>query len=251
MKTKHVQIFTLVELLVVVAIIAILAALLLPALNQARGSARRSTCQNNLKTVAQFSIMYSDDYSDYFPYQPGNVQKVYNAYNNNGAGYDDIPPLSGWYHSLWYYTLNVKGQKNELFHCPKTLSETNLRQNQNYTCFNANGVTSTFRQGKFKRHSRTIAYMDYNSATTNSLVYPTYVSASGDMATKASWRYWNKQTTSGPNISGIAHEGGRNYAYLDGHVVWLRANDATCGQFALAVSEIDISEDSSTANVNF
>ncbi len=60
--------FTLVELLVVVAIIAVLASLLLPALVQAREMAMRVECKSRLR---QFGIMlgfYVQDYDGYYPF---------------------------------------------------------------------------------------------------------------------------------------------------------------------------------------
>lgn len=73
------QRFTLIELLIVIAIIAILAAMLLPALNSTKLKASEIKCAGQLKTLGTYNNFYAHDYNDYtrLVYNPTNGPQKY------------------------------------------------------------------------------------------------------------------------------------------------------------------------------
>lgn len=73
---KNTKFFTLIELLIVIAIIAILASMLLPALQQARMSANSTYCINQEKQIGQSFVQYEGDYNRYPPSNMANPAPI-------------------------------------------------------------------------------------------------------------------------------------------------------------------------------
>ena len=110
--------FTLIELLVVIAIIGILSALLLPALTQARKTARKIACLNNQKQVWLSVLQYVDDNEMYFP-----PSIIYDDVTwDDGLGYYDGRKLSAFLKESENINISSHphlGAYADLYKCPE------------------------------------------------------------------------------------------------------------------------------------
>ena len=108
MKMHRHHAFTLVELLVVIAVITILCALIFPAVSSAKSKARRTVCLNHLREIALGIRMYADDSSDASP-SPGSAAAQTN-YLSLFSAYKELMKS--------YVGVNGTSRPNKMFTCP-------------------------------------------------------------------------------------------------------------------------------------
>jgi prepilin-type N-terminal cleavage/methylation domain-containing protein/prepilin-type processing-associated H-X9-DG protein len=138
--------FTIIELLVVMAIITILSALLLPALARAKQRAQQASCFSNLRQVAIATRLYMDDYNGgLFHHHEGWVL-------DDGSQADALPTspvgLSGGgmgnsqAEKPWIIFILPYLQNRQAGFCPSDRSPRSLKLARDLTGYNG-GITST------------------------------------------------------------------------------------------------------------
>ncbi|HHX40253.1 MAG TPA: DUF1559 domain-containing protein [Armatimonadetes bacterium] len=194
--------FTLIELLVVIAIIAILAAILFPVFARARENARKSTCQSNLKQIAQATLMYVQDYDGYYlrPYQYQGPTATFHPNGTHAAGF-----YLDWIDLVYPYVKN-----EQAFQCP---SEATISYHDCYGYMTWLGWRSEAEVTSNRGASDLVMGLDATDC---------YIQ---DGRLREGDRFSSR------------HMDGLNVAYLDGHVKWQKLNSLTYGQLRWDATE--------------
>ena len=215
-KTRN---FTLIELLIVVAIIAILAAMLLPALNAARTKAKSIACLNNLKQAGQIAQFYIND-NDSWAFGPlagaiyspaGNAN--YQAYGTLLYRHGYIPGkylATGGYHVARYMTCpTVKEQSGTRLILQDGLVNSLYTYGIAQYAYDSSGKTIVYPDKTFKtsqpaysRPSNFPYFMDSANGTASAAPFP--------------WYTWDCRNTNNAKPAGV-HAKLCNIAFFDGH----------------------------------
>ena len=113
--------FTLIEVLVVVAVIALLVAVLLTSLDKARQQSRRVLCQAHLSELTKAWHMYLRDYKDRFIPRGINQEYNYGGQQGEGApefGSDPALPIAKPLNHPYFRLNTVTRKQRDVFQCP-------------------------------------------------------------------------------------------------------------------------------------
>ena len=126
--------FTLIELMIVIAIIAILAAILVPNFVRARAQGHLTACKSNLKNIGTALEMYSTDHAGRYPLTATGLQQALTT-GNNGGYLKTIPtcPAAG---SITYTYTSTSTPEIYTVYCNGS-NHTVLDVSANYPQFNS------------------------------------------------------------------------------------------------------------------
>jgi prepilin-type N-terminal cleavage/methylation domain-containing protein/prepilin-type processing-associated H-X9-DG protein len=191
--------FTLVELLVVVAILAVLAGLLFPVLAQARARARQATCLSNVRQIGTAFALYAQDFDERLPDFHADLGSAANALH-----------LPYWHDRFCCGLLLAPGQSSFV-----TLLVPYLR---------TSAVTFCPADTKKAPEGRSVTSYEYKAwlARGRSLAE---VPRPAGMALL--WEQWAYHDGNNEHASEYDRRTAMNILFVDGHARWRRLADAT------------------------
>jgi len=222
--------FTLIELLVVSAILAILFALILSTVSQAKLSAQRISCINNLKQWAFAAQLYANEHNDQLPREAA-LDGI-----NTWEMTADAPSLDVWYNALAQtantttmaqYAQTPSSQQDfyasgKIFHCPKARFTDVAATYPNFSL----AINSKL-MGDFERSEPTSMEQASTGCKFSQIKAPCRTALFLDNGLPGEQRlspfqapYTGQPKTFASQFPGRHNKGG-NIAYVDGHVMTL------------------------------
>lgn len=238
------RLFTLIELLIVIAIIAILAAMLLPALNAAREKARAIRCTSNLKSCGLAYSAYSHDNAGLMPVMHSGVAftwvSFFGSFDNSIVKAAKQTTVVGSYYS-------------KIATCPSapdpltygTAAETSRRTygviNPTYFLARNNAYTSLWRDDNeltshfgypwistdtvnifYLNSSRMKGFSDFSLLADVVVVSAAINTSQSQLGGEYSYLHIDSYTTP-PAVIGLRHANRANLVMADGHVAGMGA----------------------------
>ena len=183
--------FTLIELLIVIAIIAILAGMLLPALQKTRQKAHEITCLNNLANVGKAMLLYADSNREFLP-----------PYRDYGSSPEH-----------WWNDAGNSGLLTPYLHNPDVIGKRSTKGGSSYYCPAAEpprGITELS-----YGYNRSIATGNDMRRKLSRFIRPTACSLvcdSGNFGYIEAYRF-----TAGKGFFATPHNGRCAFVFVDGH----------------------------------
>jgi prepilin-type N-terminal cleavage/methylation domain-containing protein/prepilin-type processing-associated H-X9-DG protein len=225
--------FTLVELLVVIALIAIVISLLLPVTNRARAAAQRIHCLNALRQLGLASLTYLSDYREwYLPIKQGFNPNPEPPWPPPPSGLTPpTVPHFGW-HNWYVFRESLRwntrpGYSNRVpfgMVCPRATLAIDSADRRGYWIYRSYGYNTdglswyanaptyfmAWRRGVVKNPTQKVMFIDATDwvvSMAGSTKYDTYGEVFGVPPLT--------------NITSYRHEHGANMVFFDGHAAYL------------------------------